>query len=171
MLTDKWLPCVPYMKVYCLIFAFYPFYVCNLQALNAMGRSDIYLKLEVIKQICGLLVLLIALFCFDTPFAVAVSSALLIPFSCLVNAYPNNKLVNYGIVEQIKDIMPSFCASVIMYFIVWSVELLGLNNVVTLLFQIIIGIASYCIISVVFRLKQFYIILGLLQKIMQRRHK
>lgn len=49
-LTDKWLPCVPYLRVYCFIFAFYPINTANLQALNAQGRSDQFLKLEIIKK-------------------------------------------------------------------------------------------------------------------------
>ena len=50
LLTEKWLPCVPYMQIYCFSLAFYPVHSCNLQAINAMGRSDIFLKLEIIKK-------------------------------------------------------------------------------------------------------------------------
>ena len=66
-LTDKWLPCVPYLRVYCFIFAFYPINTANLQALNAQGRSDQFLKLEIIKKCYGILILLITVFCFKTP--------------------------------------------------------------------------------------------------------
>ena len=50
LLTDKWLPCVPYMQIYCFTLAFYPVHSCNLQTINAMGRSDMFLKLEIIKK-------------------------------------------------------------------------------------------------------------------------
>jgi len=54
LLTDKWLPCVPYMQIYCFSLAFYPVHSCNLQAINAVGRSDIFLKLEIIKKSIGI---------------------------------------------------------------------------------------------------------------------
>lgn len=62
LLTDKWLPCVPFMQIYCFTFAFWPVHTSNLQAINAMGRSDIFLKLEIIKKSYGLIALVIAVF-------------------------------------------------------------------------------------------------------------
>ena len=53
LLTDKWLPCVPFLQICCIDFAFYPIHTANLQAINAMGRSDVFLKLEIIKAVQG----------------------------------------------------------------------------------------------------------------------
>ena len=60
MLTDKWLPCVPYLQIACFNFAFWPIHTANLESLKAIGRSDILLKLEVVKKIMGLGLLLVS---------------------------------------------------------------------------------------------------------------
>lgn len=158
LLTDKWLACVPYMQVYCLIFAFYPLYVCNLQAMNAMGRSDLYLKLEIIKQTYGFLTLVIALYFFDTPMAIAVSSALLIPLGVIVNCFPNKKLLDYGVLEQIKDILPSFAISLTMFFVVIIIEKMEMGLILTFVVQIIVGSLLYILLSIVFKIKPFMMI-------------
>ena len=62
LLTDKWLPCVPCLQVFCLSYALWPIHTANLQAINAVGRSDIYLKLEIIKKFVGMGILLTSLY-------------------------------------------------------------------------------------------------------------
>jgi hypothetical protein len=114
LLTDKWLPCVPYMQIYCFTLAFYPVHSCNLQAINAMGRSDIFLKLEIWKKGIGILALVIAVFCFESPIAIAMTGAFTTIISCFINASPNKKLIGYSYLEQMKDILPSFAAAVVM---------------------------------------------------------
>lgn len=57
-LTDKWLPCVPYLRIFCITYMFWPIHTANLNAINAMGRSDWFLKLEIIKKIMGMTILL-----------------------------------------------------------------------------------------------------------------
>lgn len=69
LLTDKWLPCVPFVQINCLSLAFYLVHTSNLQAINAMGRSDMFLKLELIKKGIGLVALVIAVAFFDSPIA------------------------------------------------------------------------------------------------------
>lgn len=56
-LTDKWLPCVPFMRIFCCTFMFYPIHTANLNAIKAMGRSDLFLKLEIEKKVVGLVLL------------------------------------------------------------------------------------------------------------------
>lgn len=53
-LTDKWLPCVPFLRIFCITYMFYPIHTANLNAIKAMGRSDYFLKLEIAKKIVGL---------------------------------------------------------------------------------------------------------------------
>ena len=60
-LTDKWLPCVPFMRVFCITYMFYPIHTANLNAIKALGRSDLYLKLEIIKKIAGIVVIIITI--------------------------------------------------------------------------------------------------------------
>lgn len=164
LLTDKWLPCVPYLQISCFGLAFYPVHTSNLQAINAMGRSDIFLKLEIIKKAVGLVALLISVFCFDTPLAIAATGIFTTIISCFINAYPNKKLIDYSYFEQMKDILPSFLIAIIMCGVVLSVQLLHMGTVVTLFVQIIIGVVLYITLSAVFRLEPFRMLVGMLKK-------
>lgn len=159
LLTEKWLPCVPYLQIYCFTLAFYPVYTCNLQAINAMGRSDLFLKLELIKKGYGLIALIIAVACFDSPIAIAMTGAVTTGLGCFVNAAPNRKLVGYSYMEQMKDILPSFAASLLMCGVVLLCGTLQLSLVPKLLLQIVVGIAVYVLISAVARLKPFMTLL------------
>lgn len=164
LLTDKWLPCVPFLQIYCFSLAFYPVHTSNLQAINAMGRSDIFLKLELIKKGIGLIALVIAVFCFDSPIAIAMTGALTTISSCFINAYPNKKLVGYSYFEQVKDILPSFVAAVAMCGMVLLVGTLDVSAIIKILVQVVVGVAGYVAISAIFRLRPFLQILDVLKK-------
>jgi len=171
LLTDKWLPCVPFLQIYCFSLAFYPVSSCNLQAINAVGRSDLFLKLEIIKKGYGLLALLIALLCFDSPIAIAMTGLFTTPISFFVNSFPNKKLVNYSYLEQMKDILPSFAMSLTMFLGVLAVGQLALPTAVILLLQIIVGVAAYVLMSIVLRVYPFKILMGMLKNMISKTKK
>lgn len=164
LLTEKWLPCVPYLRIYCFSLAFYPVHSSNLQAINAMGRSDIFLKLEIVKKIYGLVALVVAVFCFESPIAIAMTGIFTTVISCFVNASPNKKLIDYSYIEQMRDIVPSLLLSFIMLGCVLAVELLNLNSVMTLLVQVLVGVIVYMFLSAVLRLEPFRMLLQILKK-------
>ena len=162
-LTDKWLPCVPYLQLYCFNFAFWPVHTCNLQAINAMGRSDMFLKLEIIKKAMGIVSLVIALVCFGSPIAIAATGIVTTIISCFVNAYPNKKLVGYSYFEQMKDILPSFFISLFMLIIVMIIGQLQLPNIVLIIVQVILGIIVYLGLSLITRNKSLKFIFDMLK--------
>lgn len=155
LLTDKWLPCVPYMQIYCFSLAFYPVHSCNLQAINAMGRSDIFLKLEIVKKCIGISALIIAIACFDSPIAIALTGAVTTVISCFINAYPNKKLIGYSYVEQMRDILPSFIAALAMFVCVSFIGKLEIGVLILLILQIMAGVLVYLAISVIFKITPF----------------
>lgn len=163
LLTDKWLPCVPYMQIYCFTLSFYPVHTCNLQAINAMGRSDIFLKLEIIKKAYGIIALIIAVVFFDSPIAIAMTGVFTVLLSCFVNAFPNKKLINYSYFEQMKDILPSFLASIVMFGCMLLVGLLNSNRIMTIFLQVLVGICVYLIISIVFSLSPYKTLIKLIK--------
>ena len=169
LLTDKWLPCVPYMQIYCFTLAFYPVHSCNLQAINAMGRSDIFLKLEIWKKGIGILALVIAVFCFESPIAIAMTGAFTTIISCFINASPNKKLIGYSYLEQMKDILPSFAAAVVMLVAVLAVQLLGFGALLTLVIQVLVGIVVYVAISAAAHLEPFRMVLDVLKGIKRKK--
>ena len=159
LLTEKWLPCVPYMQICCFTFAFYPVHTCNLQAINAMGRSDIFLKLEIIKKLMGVATLAFAVICFDSPMAIAITSMFTGLISCFINASPNKKLAGYSYGEQMKDILPSFLCAAVMFGAVLSVGLLKLGTVATICVQVLVGVVVYVALAALFRLAPFRMLL------------
>ena len=163
LLTNAWLPCVPYLQIYCFSFAFYPVHSCNLQAINAVGRSDLFLKLEIIKKSYGLILLIIAVVFFNSPIAIACTAAVTTILGFFVNALPNKKLIGYSYFEQLRDIMPSFLAAAFMCAAVMLVGLLELNTALLLLLQIVTGIVVYGAVSFIFKLKPFVLICEMLK--------
>lgn len=153
LLTDKWLPCVPFMQIFCFSLAFYPVHSCNLQAINAMGRSDIFLKLEIIKKGIGILLLAISIFCFTSPIAIAMTGVITSLIGCFINAYPNKILIGYSYHEQFKDIIPSFILSLIMFVCILPLKQLNLPSMLILLAQMVAGIFVYMSLSLLLKVK------------------
>lgn len=152
-LTDKWLPSVPFLQIFCISYALRPIHTANLQAINAMGRSDIFLKLEIIKKIIGLAILIVTL-----PFGVY-AIALGMVFSGLiasfVNAYPNKQLLDYSYKEQWIDVVPSLLISVAMGAVVYMFNFLNISSVQILVLQISSGTIMYIGLSKIFKIESF----------------
>lgn len=141
LLTDKWLECVPFLRLACISCALYPIHTANLTAINAVGRSDIFLKLEIIKKIIATITLLLTI-----PLgimAMAIGQVATGFISTFVNAYPNKRLLDYSYIEQIADIFPSFILSLIMSCCVFCIGFIHLPVVVIFILQIISGVFIY----------------------------
>lgn len=160
-LTDKWLPCVPYMRIFCITYMFWPVHSANLNAIKAMGRSDLFLRLEILKKIIGIGLLL----CTMRISVMAMACSLLISSvtSQIINSYPNWKLLNYRYLEQLRDILPSILLAVIMAVAVGAVPLLGYGNVLTLCIQIPLGAVIYVAGSAIFRLESFRYLVNMIE--------
>lgn len=168
LLTDKWLPCVPFLQLMCISYALWPIHTANLQAINALGRSDIFLKLEIIKKGIGVIAL-----CIGIPFGVYVMVALKVVTSfigTIVNSFPNRKLLNYSFKEQWIDIMPSLLICIIMGLIVYSVKFLGLNDLLTLLIQIFSGTIIYIGMALIFKLECFTYLIDTAKDLLNKKY-
>lgn len=153
-LGEKWLPAVPFIQICCFSYAFWPIHTTNLSAINAVGRSDIFLKLEFIKKGYCLAALLLALFLFRSPIGIAIASAVTAPLGAFVNAHPNKKLLNYGYLEQMKDIMPSFGLSIAMGVGVYLLSsMIAIPAVLQLVVLTIAGMAFYFLCAKLFKLE------------------
>lgn len=145
LLTDKWMDCVPYLRVYCAVYAMYPIITLNKDVIKALGRSDTYLKIEVFKKLFFVIILLI--FVRYGTIWIAYSMFISIFIETIINAYPTEKYIHYGWFEQLKDVCPALINSFFMGTIVYAVGLIGLNSEVELVIQIIVGILGYTAIS------------------------
>ena len=152
-LTDKWLPCVPYLQIFCVTYMFWPIHTANLNAINAMGRSDYFLKLEIAKKAIGLILLLSTM-----RFGVMVMAYSLLISSItsqIINSWPNKKLLGYGYFEQLRDIFPSVLIALFMGGCVNLVKLLGFSDFLMILVQVPLGAFIYVGLSALFHLEAY----------------
>lgn len=113
LLGRKWLSCVPFLQMYCFIYALLPIHTTNLQALNGMGRSDLFLKLELIKKAYGIFFIMFAAFVLKDVYLMVAMYMITGVISTFVNAYPNKRVIGYSYSEQLRDIAPAFAISAI----------------------------------------------------------
>lgn len=111
LLGEQWVPCAPFLQMYCFVYALLPIHTANLQALNGMGRSDLFLKLEVVKKSYGVVFLLVAAFVFRDVYVMVGTYMLTGVIATFVNSYPNKRVIDYSYCEQLRDIIPAFVLS------------------------------------------------------------
>ena len=166
LLTEKWLPCVPFLRIFCLTHMIYPIHTANLNAIKAMGRSDKFLKLEIIKKVIGVIVLLATMWI--SVEAMAYSLLFTTVLSSFINASPNKQLLNYSYFEQIKDIAPALLLAMVMGLAVYMVGFIGLPSILTLLIQIPLGAVIYVAGSAILKLEIFNYLLDIAKKFLKR---
>jgi O-antigen/teichoic acid export membrane protein len=151
LLTEKWRPCIPYLQLSCITCAFWPLHTANLQAMTALGRSDIFLTLEVIKKP---LILLAILTTFKMGVMAMVIGQVVVSVICVViNAWPNRRLINYTLTRQMADIAPSFLLSTGMVTAVWLLGLVITNPFLQLCAQVFFGTLIYFAGAKLFRIE------------------
>ena len=167
LLTEKWLPCLPFFRIFCITYMFYPLHTANLNAIKAMGRSDLFLRLEIWKKATGLLVLCGTIWI--SVEAMAYSLLVTSVLSQIINSWPNRKLLGYGYVEQMKDILPSIALAAAMAAAVYPISLLNMPGLVILALQVAAGTVLYLLGSVVFRMEAFCYLLDLVKPYITKR--
>lgn len=166
LLTDKWLPCVPYLRIFCFTYMFWPIHTANLNAIKAMGRSDLFLKLEIVKKIMGLTLLLLTM----RISVMAMAYSLIVSGVCsqVINSWPNWKLLDYNYLEQLRDILPSIIIALIMGIIVYFIGFLRLLTIIILLIQVLTGAAIYIGASALLHLEEFEYLFGMVKSFLKR---
>lgn len=153
-LTAKWAGCIPYLQLLCIAGAFYPIQMINLSALTAQGRSDLFLRLEIIKKF--ILVVAIAVTWKWGIKAMIYGQIVVMYISYFLNSYYTGRFVNYGVAPQLKDMAPYALAALLMGIILHFIQYLGWeNNLLLLLTQIASGAAAYFITCRLFSLDAF----------------
>ena len=157
---EKWIPCVRYMQVACFTYALWPFHTINLQAINAVGRSDLFLKLEIVKKISCVIFMII--FAYKGVFVFIAGSALILgPISVLINTWPNKRLLGYSVTMQVIDVGPTALASLAMASVCLGVKYLIIllvsncclpiaRHIILLCVQIPLGVIFYTTITYCF---------------------
>lgn len=166
MLTDKWLFCVPYLKIACIYLSLYPINIANLQAIMAVGRSDIYLRLNFIKKAIGLVLLFISI-----PFGVTVivSSEIIVALLAVItNVRTNKKIMKYSFRELIEDIGKNLIMSFIMFAVItvfdkfMSIYIESL--IICIIMEIILGGLIYISLAKLFQSEELHYIMSAVRK-------
>ena len=161
LLGEKWMVCVPFLRIMCISYCFWPIHITNLQAINAVGRSDIFLKLEIVKKALSLLALIVGMQ-FNVYIMVCLKAFQ--DFVCtFINAAPNKKLLGYSIFHQWMDVMPSAVLSAVMCIVVMAVgaRMPDISVWLKLAVQILCGAAVYVALAWVFRMESFVYLSGM----------
>lgn len=149
LLTDKWLPAVEFVQILCVANFFRPITISNWEAIKALGYSGITLKLEIVKKIVDITILIVS--ALIGVYAIA-WGCVLFNFACVfINLAPNKKLLDYGIKEQVVDAVPTFLIALAMGFVVYWIQFLDLPNIVILTVQFILGAIVYLGLSRLFK--------------------
>ncbi len=165
-LTDKWLGCVPYMRIFCITSMLLPITTANLNAIKAMGRSDYFLILEILKKIVGVVVLLITMW--HGVMVMAYSLLFTTVIGQIINSWPNRKLLNYSYLAQLKDILPGILLAVFMGLCVYPISFLGLSDILTMVLQVILGAGIYIGGSILFKMESFNYVWSIAKPILNK---
>lgn len=137
LIGEKWLPCVPFLQIICFQMVLYPLHALNLNMLQVLGRSDLFLKIEILKKIIGSIPLLLGVFVGIYP--MLFSSVIVGFISYYLNAYYSGTILGYSFINQLKDILPSLEVAICMAIPVYAMSYIPLNHFALLPLQILVG--------------------------------
>lgn len=146
-LGEAWLAAVPFLRIACVYFTFYPMNTILLQAILALGEGKLYLRLNVLKKAVGILLIVLSI-----PFgvlAIAFSEILAGIFALLVNVTFSARLFHYSMKQFVTDVFPSLLLTVLMSVFVWLAHLgLTLTSLwLTLIVEVLVGVLSYGLLT------------------------
>ena len=163
-LTDKWLPAVPYIRIFCIAFMFEMINVGNCETIKAMGKSGLFLIIEIIKKTGYFITIILFTVLTHDPIYLALAFIVCTAIAITVNSIPNIKLIGYSLKLQAIDILPNLLISAVMcvccYFIGW----IKINSLMVLVIQIVVGATLYFAMSVLTKNPSFMFILRFLKK-------
>lgn len=165
--TENWLPSVPFIQIFCGYYALWTIDAANLHVIKALGRSDIFLKLEIIKFFIGILIL-----CISLSFSIhVVAFGVLVNriISTIMDAYPNKYLIHFNFLEQLKNTIPSIILSLVMGAVVYSINWLEFSKIITILIQIAVGTFVYLGLAMLFKIECFTYLLGSVKELISRK--
>ena len=168
LLTDKWLPAVPFVMLLSIGEAQVPLTTSNLVIVKSMGRSDLYAKQEVLRRVLMLSVLAVSVLAFDSVIAIAAGFVFSAWLDAFVTLLPVRQLLGYGWREQLRDTWRSALASLLMAGVVYAFGLLSLPLAARLAAQILLGGAVYALANLALKNESFFYLLAMLRKAPRR---
>ena len=162
LLTERWLECVPLLQIICFSMMWYPIHAINLHLLQVKGRSDLFLRLEIIKKIIG-----VAILCITVPIglvAMCVGGIFSSILCLVVNTYYTGKLINVGFWRQMRDLLPTLFLSLVMGAVVYISVLFIPSNIVKLFVGVVVGVIFYIVVARLFRMEELTDLFSLVKR-------
>lgn len=168
LIGERWLSSVPYLQLLCIVFMTLPLHSLNLNILKVKGRADLFLRLEIIKIVFGIPVVLIGIFIgIKTMIVGMIFNSFLAYF---INSYYSSKLINYSVREQLLDILPDFVISIIMAIVVFFTQMLvPISPLLKLVFGICIGFGIMIILSKIFNIDGYIELKNIMKELICRK--
>lgn len=163
--TEKWAETIPYGQLLSIGLGFSLLGSFSLQTMKAIGRSDVVLKLELVKKPVYLLTILLGVS--HSVMGLAVSAVVYDFYALLVNQWQMKKYIHYSMKEQLQDLLPAAFLSMVMAGAVWILPTVE-SLIVTLLAKVLLGIVVYVLGSALLRLESFWYLCNLLRSYMPK---
>lgn len=161
-LTEKWRAAIILLQVICFGMMWYPIHAINLNLLQVKGRSDLFLKLEIIKKIIGVTIL-----CITVPIGLVAMciGGIFSSIICLaVNTYYTGKLINVGFWLQMRDLLPTLLLSLAMGVVVFLSVMFFSSNIVKLFVGVVVGVVFYIGVAYLFKMEEISDLLSLVKR-------
>lgn len=168
LLTEKWDPCIIYLQIGCLAYMLRPLQFINNSVIKASGRSGLLLKLDIVKKLIGIVLLVVSIR-FGV-IGIALSLVLTNIISTIINIAPNKRILNYGYFAQFKDIGQSALIAIIMGVIVYLINFLHIPVFPMLCIQIVVGVFLYITLSFLLKNDSFSYLILMLKNIVKKGH-
>lgn len=167
-LGEQWLPAVPFLQMYCFVYALLPVHTTNLQALNGMGRSDLFLKLEIIKKVIGVSVICFTAFVLQDLYAIVAGSMIIGAIATFINAFPNKKVIGYSYFEQLRDITPALLLSVASGAAAFALGTVLSGDLLLIVLEFIVLVVVYFLLAWLFRVEELFYLVNTLRGMLGR---
>lgn len=167
LIGEQWSECVPMLQIICTYGMLYPLHALNLNMLQVQGRSDLFLKLEIIKKVIAVGPLLLGVFV-DIYWMLSGTFFTGI-ISYYLNAYYSGPYLNYSIKEQVKDILPSLGVALAMAVPVYAMSFIPLNPFILLPLQIVVGAVITLVICEATKLPEYMELKGIVNSLIKKR--
>ena len=167
-LSAKWVPCIPFLRILSLVFLVRPFTTTCQQSILSVGRSDVTLKIEILVNAVAIGILFYSVFILESVIGIAIGTLFAEGVSMVMFMYYENKIIRYSYKEQLQDLLPSLTMSTLMGGFVYLLHFLPLHEGLVLIIQIVIGAAFYLLVSYAIKFEPF---IYLIKMVREKFHK
>ena len=153
LIGEKWMGCVPLLQLICFTGMLYPLHSLNLNMLQVQGRSDLFLKLEIIKKVIGCVPLLLGIFV--NIYCMLIGSFVTSCISFYLNSYYSGPFLGYSSKDQIRDILPSFGVALLMAGPVMAMNFINLTPFALFPIQVLSGAIIVVMVCEITKLPEY----------------